>query len=81
MDQSNFEAGVLALFRATLFFGAAQPRMNDRYYCRFADCFVVYEEREDGDGETYMVAVPYLTLKPYMKIWPLQEDDHHREQI
>lgn len=42
----------------SLFFGAEQPRMNDDDYRGFADCFVEYEEREDEEGETYMVAIP-----------------------
>lgn len=47
----------------SLFFGADQPRMNDGDYRRFADCFVIYEEREDEDGETYTVAVPIADLE------------------
>lgn len=46
----------------SLFFGAEQPRMNDDDYRGFADCFVEYEEREDEEGETYMVAVPIADL-------------------
>lgn len=47
----------------TLFFGADQPRMNDGDYREFADCFVTYEEREDGDGNSYTVAVPITDLE------------------
>ena len=47
----------------SLFFGADQPRMDGGDYQRFADCFVTYEEREDEDGETYMVAVPISDLE------------------
>lgn len=46
----------------SLFFGAEQPRMNDDDYRGFADCFVEYEEREDEEGETYMVAIPIADL-------------------
>lgn len=46
----------------SLFFGAEQPRMNDDDYRGFADCFVTYEEREDEEGETYMVAVPITDM-------------------
>ena len=42
----------------SLFFGADQPRMNREDYREFADCFVSYEEREDEEGNRYMVAVP-----------------------
>lgn len=47
----------------SLFFGADQPRMGDGDYRGFADCFVIYEEREDEDGETYTVAVPIPDLE------------------
>nr|WP_308627841.1 C40 family peptidase [uncultured Eisenbergiella sp.] len=53
---------VKAIFYS-LFFGADQPRMNDGDYRAFADCFVVYEEREDEDGGTYTVAVPITDLE------------------
>lgn len=53
---------VKAIFYS-LFFGADQPRMNDGDYQEFADCFVTYEEREDGDGGTYTVAVPVADLE------------------
>ncbi len=46
----------------SLFFGAEQPRMNDDDYRGFADCFVTYEEREDEEGKTYMVAVPITDM-------------------
>lgn len=46
----------------SLFFGAEQPRMNDDDYRGFADCFVTYEEREDEEGKTYMVAVPVTDM-------------------
>lgn len=53
---------VKAIFYS-LFFGADQPRMNDGDYRKFADCFVTYEEREDEDDGTYMVAVPIADLE------------------
>lgn len=53
---------VKAIFYS-LFFGADQPRMNDGDYQEFADCFVTYEEREDGDGGNYTVAVPVADLE------------------
>lgn len=53
---------VKAIFYS-LFFGADQPRMNDGDYREFADCFVTYEEREDGDGNSYTVAVPVTDLE------------------
>lgn len=53
---------VKAIFYS-LFFGADQPRMNDGDYREFADCFVTYEEREDGDGNSYTVAVPITDLE------------------
>lgn len=46
----------------SLFFGAEHPRMNDDDYRGFADCFVTYEEREDEEGKTYMVAVPVTDM-------------------
>ena len=53
---------VKAIFYA-LFFGAEQPRMSDEDCRRFADCFVTYEEREDEDGEPYIVAIPIRSLE------------------
>lgn len=53
---------VKAIFYS-LFFGADQPRMDGEDYRAFADCFVTYEEREDGDGEPYTVAVPVTDLE------------------
>ena len=53
---------VKAIFYS-LFFGTDQPRMNGDDYREFADCFVTYEEREDEDGDTYMVAVPISDLQ------------------
>lgn len=53
---------VKAIFYS-LFFGADQPRMNDGDYQEFADCFVTYEEREDGDSGNYTVAVPVADLE------------------
>lgn len=53
---------VKAIFYS-LFFGADQPRMNDGDYRAFADCFVTYEERDDGEGGTYTVAVPITDLE------------------
>lgn len=46
----------------SLFFGAEQPRMNDDDYRGFADCFAEYEERVDGEGETYTVTVPFTDM-------------------
>ena len=53
---------VKAVFYA-LFFGADQPRMNDGDYRKFADCFVTYEERDDGEGGTDTVAIPVADLE------------------
>lgn len=53
---------VKAIFYS-LFFGADQPRMNDGDYRSFADCFVIYEEREGENGESYTVAVPIADLE------------------
>ena len=47
----------------SLFFGAEQPRMNDDDYRGFADCFVTYEEQEDEEGETYVVAAPITDME------------------
>lgn len=62
------EGGTLDAYRVkaifySLFFGADQPRMKDEDYQRFADCFVDYEEREDEDEETYIVAIPIIELE------------------
>lgn len=46
----------------SLFFGAEQPRMDDDDYRGFADCFVEYEEREDGEGNPYLAAVPITDM-------------------
>lgn len=61
------EGGTVDRFRVksifySLFFGAEQPRMNDDDYRGFADCFVTYEEREDEEGKTYMMAVPITDM-------------------
>ena len=53
---------VKAIFYS-LFFGADQPRMNDGDYREFADCFVTYEERDDGEDGTYTVAIPITDLE------------------
>ena len=53
---------VKAIFYS-LFFGADQSGMNGGDHRRFADCFVTYEEREDGDGEPYTVAVPIADME------------------
>lgn len=53
---------VKAIFYS-LFFGADQPRMNDGDYRAFADCFVTYEERDDGEDGTITVAVPIADLE------------------
>ena len=47
----------------SLFFGADQPRMDDGDYRKFADCFVTYEERDDGEGGTDTVAIPISDLE------------------
>lgn len=52
---------VKAIFYA-LFFGEDQRKMDEEDYRGFADCFVIYEEREDEAGETYTVAVPIQNL-------------------
>lgn len=62
------EDGIVDAYRVkaifySLFFGAEQPRMDDGDYQRFADCFVTYEEREDEEGETYVVAIPISDLE------------------
>lgn len=53
---------VKAIFYS-LFFGADQPRMNDGEYREFADCFVTYEERDDGEDGTDTVAIPISDLE------------------
>lgn len=53
---------VKAIFYS-LFFGADHPLMDGEDYRAFADCFVTYVEREDGDGEPYTVAVPATDLE------------------
>ena len=52
---------VKAIFYA-LFFGEDQLKMDEEDYREFADCFVMYEEREDEEGENYTVAVPIRSL-------------------
>ena len=58
VDAYQVKADVYALF-----FGADQPRMNDGDYRKFADCFVTYEERDDGEGGTDTVAIPVADLE------------------
>lgn len=53
---------VKAIFYS-LFFGADQPRMNEGEFREFADCFVTYEERDDGEDGTYTVAIPIPDLE------------------
>ncbi|ODR28314.1 C40 family peptidase [Eisenbergiella tayi] len=53
---------VKAIFYA-LFFGKDQPRMNEGDYEQYAECFVLYEEREKEDGSCYTVAVPIKDLE------------------
>lgn len=51
----------------SLFFGADQPWMRDGDYRAFADCFVVYEEREDEEGNVYTAAVPVTDMETVYK--------------
>lgn len=53
---------VKAIFYA-LFFGVEQPRMDAEDYQTFVDCFVTYEEREDGEGESDTVAVSIASME------------------
>ena len=45
----------------SLFFGEIQP--SKRAQEDFIDCFVEYEDREDGDGNSYMAAIPITDLE------------------
>lgn len=51
---------IKAIFYA-LYFGDEQPSRRDA--ARFVDCFVIYEEREDEEGNTYTVAIPIEDLE------------------
>ena len=43
-----------------MYFGSAQPSLLAQK--EFVDCFVEYEEREDGDGDSYTAAIPITDL-------------------
>jgi cell wall-associated NlpC family hydrolase len=45
----------------SMFFGETQP--SKRAQEDFVDCFVEYEERTDGDGNTYMAAIPITDME------------------
>ena len=63
---SMAEAGTVDAYRVkaifySLFFGADQAGAGS--YHTFADCFVVYEEREDDEGNPYTVTKPISNLE------------------
>lgn len=54
------EARVKSIFYA-LFFGETQP--SQRAQENFVDCFVEYEDRTDGDGNSYTAAIPITDIE------------------
>ena len=59
-DGENDGERIKSIFYS-MFFGETQP--SKRAQEDFVDCFVEYEERTDGDGNTYMAAIPITDME------------------